>query len=208
MLRVLHRLLVPTAIALGATLVLLTVMRSLVRIGSAHLTEKVPRVALDYVRTKRAETLETKKRERPEKVSTPMQAWAPQVPTANSSNATAVRIPIQTTSVAQPGLALVGGPTLGEGGSDADVMPLVRVNPLYPPRAQARGVEGWVWLEFTITPHGTTTDIRILDSDPGGYFERSAINAVKKYKYKPRVENGQAISRPGVQVVLSFDMVD
>ena len=111
-------------------------------------------------------------------------------------------------TVFRPEMSLAGGPYLGGGPSDADVVPLVRVNPRYPPRANARGIEGWVWLEFTITPQGTTKDIVVLDADPKGYFERAAKNAVKKYKYKPRVENGVPVERPGVQVVISFDLED
>lgn len=207
MLFVLRRLLVPTVLALSATIVLLTVMRSLVRVGSSHLEAKAPRVAIDFVRTRRSEAVETKNRERPQKVTTPVQAWAPSIAASNSKSASAVRVPIQTAHAAQPGLSLAGGPTLGAGSADGDVMPLVRVSPLYPPRAQARGIEGWVWLEFTITHLGTTKEIRILDSDPKGLFDRAATNAVKKYKYKPRVENGEPVDRPGVQVVLSFDIV-
>ena len=40
-------------------------------------------------------------------------------------------------------------------GSDRDVIPLVRINPDYPPRALSRGLEGWVQVQFTITPTGT-----------------------------------------------------
>ena len=43
-------------------------------------------------------------------------------------------------------------------GSDRDVIPLVRINPDYPPRALSRGLEGWVQVQFTITPTGTVED--------------------------------------------------
>lgn len=105
----------------------------------------------------------------------------------------------------RPAFSLAGNPHLGAG-ADMDVVPLVRVNPMYPPRAQARGVEGWVHLRFTITPQGTTTAIEILDADPAHYFERAAKNAVKKYKYKPKVEGGVPVERPGVEIVISFEM--
>ena len=120
------------------------------------------------------------------------------------------------------GLSLAGRPYLGEsvgevggvggdatgaaGGSEA--VPLVRVSPLYPPRAQSRGIEGWVLLQFTITPQGRTKDIEVLDADPKGYFERAARDAVKKYKYKPRIVDGVAVDWPGVQLMISFDLED
>ena len=43
-------------------------------------------------------------------------------------------------------------------GSDRDVIPLVRINPDYPPRALSRGLEGWVQVQFTITATGTVKD--------------------------------------------------
>lgn len=191
-------------LALLVTFVLFSVMQSLVARGTGGLSEKRERTVFDFVRLARDEKTEEKKREKPDrKMQQPQSAVPMAVSQSTSAVKQAIKIP---NAVFRPELALAGGPTLGEGGADADVMPLVRVNPRYPPRAQARGVEGWVYLEFTITPQGTTKDIVVLDSDPKGYFERAAVNAVKKYKYKPRVENGKAVERPGVQVVISFDI--
>src|SRR5262249_14426039 len=117
------------------------------------------------------------------------------------------------------GFSLTGRPYLGGnvgevgGGVGAEApagaseaVPLVRVSPLYPPRAQSRGVEGWVQLQFTITPQGTTKDIEVVDANPKGYFERAAKDAVKKYKYKPRIVDGVAVDWPGVQLVISFKL--
>jgi len=106
----------------------------------------------------------------------------------------------------RPQLALAGGPQLGAAPSDSYAVPLVRVPPRYPQRAQAREVEGWVHLRFTVTPEGTTRDIAVLDADPQGYFEKAAIAAVQKYKYKPRIENGVPVEETGVELVLSFEL--
>ncbi len=195
---------ISATLALLVTFGLFTIMQSLVARGTGGLNEKKDRTVFDFVRLARDEKTETKKREKPKrKIQQPQSSMPMAIAKSSSPLKQAIKIP---NSTFRPELALAGGPTLGAGGADADVMPLVRVNPRYPPRAQARGVEGWVYLEFTITPQGTTSDIVVLDSDPKGYFERSAVNAVKKYKYKPRVEGGKAMSRPGVQLVLSFDI--
>jgi protein TonB len=101
---------------------------------------------------------------------------------------------------------------MGPGGAaaaaanDTDVVPLVRVNPQYPARAMQRGIEGWVHLEFTITEAGTTKDIAVVEADPVNVFEAAAVAAVRKYKYKPKVEQGQPVERPGVAVMLSFKL--
>jgi len=101
---------------------------------------------------------------------------------------------------------------IGNGGgaaaaaNDADVVPLVRVNPQYPARAMQRGVEGWVHLAFTVTEAGTTKDIEVVEAEPTNYFEDAAVAAVRRYKYRPKLENGEAVARPGVELVLSFKL--
>lgn len=61
---------------------------------------------------------------------------------------------------------------------DGDVTPLFRLQPLYPRRAQERGIEGWVALQFTITASGTVRDPVIVDSNPKGYFEDASVAAL------------------------------
>jgi protein TonB len=100
---------------------------------------------------------------------------------------------------------LLGGPmAVSAGGSDREEMPLVRVEPVYPPRALAKGVEGWALVEFTITPAGTTRDVKAVESEPPGVFEEAVVKAVQSWKYNPKVEGGSAIERRGVRVLLSF----
>jgi periplasmic protein TonB len=93
-------------------------------------------------------------------------------------------------------------------GSDRDVIPLVRINPDYPSRALSRGIEGWVKVQFTITPSGTVADAKVLDADPKGMFDDAALKAIARWKYNPKVENGVAVERRGIQVVLRFDLED
>ncbi|HEU4427282.1 MAG TPA: energy transducer TonB, partial [Myxococcota bacterium] len=96
--------------------------------------------------------------------------------------------------------------TVNVGGSDRDIMPLVRINPDYPPRAQSRGVEGWVLIQFTITAAGTVRDAKVIDASPKGYFEEAALKAISRWRYNPKVQEGVAVERVGVQVKLSFNM--
>lgn len=93
----------------------------------------------------------------------------------------------------------------GDFRSDSDIQPIVRVNPQYPPRAAERGVEGWVHLEFTVTEQGTTENVVVLDADPPGIFNRAAIRAVEKWKYKPMMVNGKPV-RWKTEVVLTFEL--
>jgi protein TonB len=94
--------------------------------------------------------------------------------------------------------------SLGAGGSDRDTIPLVRIEPDYPMRARQRGIEGWVIVQFTITPAGTIKDAVALQGQPPGVFDEAAVKAVMRWKYNPKIENGVAVERPGVKVRLDF----
>lgn len=96
----------------------------------------------------------------------------------------------------------VGAPT------DGEYLPIVKVEPEYPRRAAERGVEGEVLLEFTVTELGTVEDIEVISAEPKGYFERAAIRAAEKFKYKPKVVNGNPIAVTGVQHILTFKLAE
>jgi protein TonB len=131
---------------------------------------------------------------------------APQAPKMNFASSSA-----STESVAmiQPEVnarAAMTKMTVNVGGSDRDIMPLVRINPDYPPRAQSRGIEGWVLIQFTITAAGTVRDAKVVDASPKGYFEDAALKAIARWRYNPKVQEGVAVERVGVRVRLSFNM--
>lgn len=82
--------------------------------------------------------------------------------------------------------------SLGGGFSDGDIIPLVAIQPDYPRRALERGIEGYVVVTFVITTQGTTRDITVVEST-SSIFERSAIRAAQRLKYKPRIIDGTAV---------------
>lgn len=89
-------------------------------------------------------------------------------------------------------------------GSDRDVVPLVRINPDYPPRAQSRGIEGWVQVQFTITAAGTVKDAIVVNAEPKSVFDEAALKAIARWRYNPKVENGVTVERVGVQTRIVF----
>ena len=91
-------------------------------------------------------------------------------------------------------------------GSDRDVIPLVRINPDYPPRAQSRGIEGYVIVQFTITPTGTVRDATVVEAQPKGMFDDAALKAIARWRYNPKVEGGVAVERVGVRTRLTFQL--
>ena len=87
---------------------------------------------------------------------------------------------------------------------DGDALAIVRILPRYPSHALSRGIEGWVLLEFTISELGLAINPVVVDSEPRGVFDRSAISAVRKWKYRPKMEDGKAVKRPNVRQLISF----
>lgn len=92
--------------------------------------------------------------------------------------------------------------------SDGEYLPIVKVAPIYPRRAQSRGIEGFVLLEFTVTTTGGVRDPSVIEAKPPGVFDRAAINAALKFKYKPKVVNGEAIEVAGVRNLITFQLED
>lgn len=87
-----------------------------------------------------------------------------------------------------------GGPTVGEasGSADRSCIPLVRIDPTYPPQAQERGLEGWVQIHFWVAKDGSVRDATAVRSS-NKVFERAAIQAALRYKYQPEIRGGQAV---------------
>ena len=92
--------------------------------------------------------------------------------------------------------------------TDGEYLPIVKVLPIYPRRAQSRGIEGYVIVEFTVTKQGTTRDIHVVEAEPSGIFDSAAMQAAAKFKYKPRVIDGEPIEVPGVRNQITFQLED
>jgi len=60
-----------------------------------------------------------------------------------------------------------------------------RVNPRYPRKAKIRKKEGYVQLQFQITKDGEVIEPTVIKSQPKGYFEDAAINAIKRWRFNP-----------------------
>ncbi|MCZ6640597.1 MAG: TonB family protein [Gammaproteobacteria bacterium] len=95
----------------------------------------------------------------------------------------------------------------GGGFPDGNYLPIVKVAPVYPRDAQTQGIEGYVVLEFVVTRTGRTADVVVVESSPPDVFDSAALNAVQRYKYKPRVVDGKPIEVAGVRNRISFELL-
>ena len=89
--------------------------------------------------------------------------------------------------------------------AEGDYLPIVKVVPMYPRQAQSQGLEGHCDLEFTVTPLGSTADVRVIECT-SSLFEQASVQAMLKFKYKPRVVNGTAIAVPELRHRMMFQM--
>ena len=92
--------------------------------------------------------------------------------------------------------------------ADGSYVPIFKIPPIYPRRAQERGIEGCVLLEFTVTKVGSVRDPEVVWSQPSGIFDRAAMRSALKFKYKPQIRDGQAVEVPGVLNQVTFIIED
>lgn len=200
------RLLAGLIVGLCVTLFLFWFMQYMIDTADRSLDDENRGSLVDFVRVERDEQIERKDR-KPEKPPEPDQP-PPQPPTPQLDNLdpTAEKIAIQAAPV-QTDIDMTGGFSLGVG--EGDYLPIVKVSPIYPQRANSRGIEGHCTVQYTVTRQGTVKDVVVVESDcTSSLFERASVQAAMKFKYKPRVIDGQAVEVPGVQNRFTFKLTD
>ncbi|MFT4612933.1 MAG: protein TonB [Bacteroidia bacterium] len=96
--------------------------------------------------------------------------------------------------------------TSGMSTSDGEYLPIVKVAPIYPRRAQTRGITGYCIVEYTVTTSGAIREPFTVDCQPSGVFDKASLKAAAKFKYKPRVVDGEAIEVAGVQNKFTYEL--
>lgn len=188
-------------LAFGAafSLLLFWVMWSLVSVPAG---EMELRQATRVEFTRMRQDTEAKKKQQ-EKVKPDEPPPLPEVPQLNFAKGSVENNVAQLTPVIDAAGAM--SKMKMTAGSDRDIIPLVRINPDYPPRALSRGIEGWVIVQFTISATGTVKDPKIVDSS-NSVFNEAALKAIARWRYNPKVEEGVAVERVGVQTKLVFQL--
>ena len=92
--------------------------------------------------------------------------------------------------------------------TDGDYLPLVAIAPQYPTRAAQRGIQGWCLVSFTVDGLGNVVEetIAVVDAEPPNIFDRSSIRAATRFKFQPRVVDGQGVEVPGVQYLFRYQL--
>ena len=191
-------------VALGfvVTFALFMIMQAVIANDEAKIDEGVQGKLLDMVRLTEDEDIQTKQRK--PKPPPPPDEPPPDMPKPEFDSSD-VSQGVDVGAVDVNVDLNVGG---GGFSSDGEYLPIVKVAPVYPRRAQTRGIEGYVILEFIVTRTGAVTNPVVVEAKPPGIFDRAAINAALKFKYKPKVVNGAAIDVAGVLHRITFELAD
>ncbi|MGR8931204.1 MAG: TonB family protein, partial [Gammaproteobacteria bacterium] len=76
-----------------------------------------------------------------------------------------------------------------------------RVMPVYPWRAKAMGIEGWVKIELIVDTEGGVKQVTVIEDQPENMFAEAAVRAIKQWRFKPAYVDGQAVEQRAVQVM-------
>ena len=192
-------------LAVFVTTGLLWLMHYLIATGDNTLGEEKKMHLVDFVRVKRSELTnrrEIKPRKPPPPETPPETPPTPQLDnlTASANTIAISAVPVQTS------IELSGaGFSLGVG--EGDYLPIVKVAPIYPDRALTRGVEGFCIVMYTVTKLGAVRDPVVLeDQCTSSLFHRASVQAAMKFKYKPRVIDGEAVEVPGVKNKFTYEI--
>ncbi|MGB1905876.1 MAG: energy transducer TonB [Spongiibacter sp.] len=194
------RILIGAALAFVITAALFIIMPYLIETADKTLDEK-PRTKLADIQMPDTK-IETMKDAKPDK---PKQPEEPP-PDMEQPEMEDVNPDLEAVNMAPQQQLQMTNTAGGLSASDGEYLPIVKVAPIYPRRAQSRGVEGYCTVEYTVTKAGTTRDIVPVDCSPPGYFERASQKAAEKFKYKPRVVDGEPIEVPGIQNRFTYEL--
>ncbi len=200
------RLTIGLALGLAVTAGLFWMMQYLIVTADRTLNDSGAGALVDFVRLKRDESVQ--RRQLKPKKPPPPEAPPPQPPTPKLDNLdpSADKIAISAVPV-ETDIEMSGGFSLGVG--EGDYLPIVKVAPIYPARALQRGLEGFCVVQYTVTSLGTTRDpVVVEDQCSSSLFHRASVQAALKFKYKPRVIDGNAVEVPGVQNKFTYEIME
>lgn len=89
--------------------------------------------------------------------------------------------------------------------SERPLIAIVRVQPQYPPRLAAMGIEGFAVVQFDVAADGRVHNVSVVNASDRR-FHRAAVHAAGRFRYKPRIVDGEPVATYGVQTVFRFEL--
>ncbi|MES3709438.1 energy transducer TonB [Pseudomonas putida] len=82
-------------------------------------------------------------------------------------------------------------------------LPIAKEAPDYPQRALDRNIEGECTVAYTVTPQGQVSDPQVV-GQCHPLFVKPSLAAAKRFRYQPRVVNGQAVAVANVKNTFTY----
>jgi periplasmic protein TonB len=191
-------------IAIGVTFGLFAMMSFMIHSDTKPITIK-PRPPITILQAREPEDIPEKDYKLPDP---PKEVEMPEITEPN--DAPAENTQVKFTTIEFP------GPTIGIGGikggpgmstmNNSEATPVFTLAPEYPHKARLSGEEGWVELSFTINADGTVSEPTVINSKPKRLFDRAALKAIKRWKFKPKMVNGKAVSSSATRYRIDFNL--
>lgn len=197
------RLVIAVVLSILVTLSLFWFMQYLITSGDKNLERPEDRAQVEIVRVKRDEEVQERRREPPRPPEPDQRPPPPPMDQLQTNRPNLTGVGIGTPQIETGLSGGVGIGTMQEG----DPMPIAAIPPQYPREALMQGLEGWVRIEFTIEPDGSVSRASVVDAHPRrGIFDREALRAISRWRFKPMVQDGVAIpSRAGYTIDFKMD---
>ena len=198
--RNLFRLLIGAVLALPVAGGLFFIMQYLIASADPKIDDSKTRKLADILMPERE--IETNLKEvKPDKVEDPEEP-PPDLDTPDVD----MDMDVEVVNMAPQAQVDVSISSSGMATGDGEYLPIVKVAPIYPRRAQTRGITGYCIIEYIVTTSGAIRDPVAVDCQPEGVFEKASLKASLKFKYKPRVVDGEPIEVAGVQNKFTYEL--
>jgi|TARA_A100001388_G_scaffold261734_1_gene230823 protein TonB len=180
---------------------LFLLMYLMIKPGELDLEALKNRQMIDFIRIKKDDTLNERDRKLPDKPPPPKRPPPPEIDQPELKKMPTPMLDIELPDINMPidtdGALVGGGQFLGDGG----LIPLVRIAPRYPRKALIEGREGYVIVELLVDEKGSVISASVVEANPSSIFNAAAIQAVLKWKFKPRVSGGVAVKQRGLTTI-------
>ena len=183
------------------TVVLLYIMQSVIAFDEVVLN-KAPKVQIDFFRQVEDKQVEPKKPEMdpPPQVELPPLTPLQLVPDSPDGQS------VDDGWDIEPHNSDLDDLSAGTWDRDGEYMPFFKPEPEYPTIALQRNLEGYVIVQFDVTEEGTVENPVVIEAKPPGIFDSSAKRAASKFRYKPKILNGQPVRVTGVKNRIKYQL--
>jgi|SRR5690349_13112816 len=173
--------------------------------GGRYVAEEGATLAtVDFVRLKKDTELTERERKKPPKPEPPKTPPPPKMKVETpppDSTPVPFKMPKLDLSANVSGGPFLGAVSSGDATGYSELTPVMRIAPQYPRTAARDGISGYVVFELVINPDGTVRSAKSIKSQPRGVFEAAATQAIMKWKFRPKTEEGKPVETKGIQQI-------